>query len=108
MFRVLGQDSTVAYGMQTTIGDRWRAYDVGEEATVEVVFRPTFGGGGTYRIAMVVTADDHEDDLLHDQNGPSFYVPPRLGVVGFADLDASISVDGVPRSNHESLRLDGR
>ena len=72
------------------------------------MFRPSFGGGGTYRIAMVVTADDHEDDLLHDQNGPSFYVPPRLGVVGFADLGTSISVDGVPRSNHASLRLDGR
>ena len=108
MFRVLGQDSTVAYGIQTTIGDRWRTYDEGEEATVEVVFRPTFGGGGTYRIAMVVKADDHEEDLLHDQNGPSFYVPPRLGVVGFADLDASISVDGVPRSDHVSLRLDDR
>jgi ABC-2 type transport system ATP-binding protein len=108
MFRVLGQDSTVAYGIQTTIGDRWRTYDEGEEATVEVVFRPTFGGGGTYRIAMVVKADDHEDDLLHDQNGPSFYVPPRLGVVGFADLGASITVDGVPRSDHTSLRLDGR
>lgn len=105
-FRVLGQDSTVAYGMQTTIGDRWRSYEAGEEATVEVVFRPTFGGGGTYRIAMVVTADDHPEDLLHDQNGPSFYVPPRLGVVGYADLDASIAVDGVPRTQHQSLRLD--
>jgi ABC-2 type transport system ATP-binding protein len=105
MFRVLGQDSTVAYGMQTTIGDRWRDYDVGEEATVEVVFRPTFGGGGTYRIAMVIKADDHEEDLLHDQNGPSFYVPPRLGVIGFADLDASITVDGVPRSDHAPLRM---
>ena len=108
MFRVLGQDTTVTYGMQTTIGDRWRTYDAGEEATVEVVFRPTFGGGGTYRIAMVVKADDHEEVLLHDQNGPSFYVPPRRGVVGFADLDASISVDGVPRSDHVSLRLDDR
>jgi ABC-2 type transport system ATP-binding protein len=105
-FRVIAQNGIVAYTMQTTIGDDWRSFAAGEEAGVEITFRARLGGGGTYRIALVVVADDREGDLLHDQNGPSFYVPPRFGVMGFADLDAAIEIDGVSRSEHQSMRLD--
>jgi len=107
-FRVLAEDGTLAYARQTTLGDGWRSFGVGEEATVTVDFRPAFGGGGTFRVGIVVTDDDGRTVLLHDQNGPSFYVPPRLGVEGVADLGAAISVDGEARTNHRSLRLDGQ
>jgi ABC-type polysaccharide/polyol phosphate transport system ATPase subunit len=107
-FRVLAEDGTLAYGRQTTLGDGWRSFRPGEEATVSVDFRPAFGGGGTFRVGIVVTDDDGRTVLLHDQNGPSFYVPPRLGVEGVADLGAAISVDGEARTNHRSLRLDGQ
>jgi ABC-2 type transport system ATP-binding protein len=104
-FRVLAEDGTVAYSMQTAF-DRWRSFSEGEEATMRVAFRPRFGGGGTFRIAMVVTDQDGADVLLHDQNGPSFYVPPRFGVSGVADLGATIAIDGERRTDHRPLRLD--
>ena len=107
-FRILSEDGTLAYSMQTTLGDSWRAYGPGEEAAVTVGFRPAFGGGGTFRIGIVVTDDDGRHVLLHDQSGPSFYVPPRLGVSGVADLGAAIAVDGESRTDHRSLRLDGK
>jgi ABC-2 type transport system ATP-binding protein len=107
-FRVLAEDGTIAYGRKTTLGDGWRSFAAGEEATVAIDFRPAFGGGGTFRVGIVVTDDDGRDVLMHDQNGPSFYVPPRLGVEGVADLGATIAVDGEARTNHRSLRLDGR
>ncbi len=107
-FRVLAEDGTLAYGRQTTLGDGWRSFGAGDEATVTVDFRPAFGGGGTFRVGIVVTDDDGRAVLLHDQGGPSFYVPPRLGVEGVADLGAAIAVDGEARTNHQSLRLDGQ
>ncbi len=107
-FRVLSADGTLAYRMQSTIGDGWRSFEPGEEATIEVAFVPSLGGGGTYKISMIVTDDDAADVLIHDQHAPSFYVPPRLGVGGIADLDATIAIDGVPRTNHRSIRLSER
>jgi len=104
-FRVLSEDGTVAYSMQTAF-DRWRDFSEGECATATVVFRPRFGGGGTFRIAVIVTDQDGGDVLLHDENGPSFYVPPRFGVSGVADLGATIAVDGEHRTDHSPLRLD--
>jgi hypothetical protein len=105
-FRIVAEDGTVAYGRLTTLGDGWRSFAAGEEASVTVDFRPCFGGGGTYRIVIAVTDDGGRNVLLHDQHGPSFYVPPRLGVEGVADLGAEISVDGQVRTNHRSLRFD--
>lgn len=104
IFRVMTEDGTLAYSMQTPIGDRWRAYDAGEEATVLVDFQPRFGGGGTFHINMEVT-DSDSAVLATDPNGPSFYVPPRLGVAGPADLEATITVDGEGRTNHTWVRL---
>jgi hypothetical protein len=107
-FRVIAEDGTLAYERATTIGDGWRSFAEGEEADVAVTFQPRFGGGGTFRIAMVVTDNDYGNVLFHDHGGPSFFVPPRIGVGGVADLGAEIDIDGVPRTNHSSLRLQGR
>jgi ABC-2 type transport system ATP-binding protein len=106
-FRVVAEDGTLAYSMQTAVGERWRSYGPGDEATVEVAFRPRFGRGGTFRIGMFVTDADAAAVLANDQAGPSFYVPPRLGVAGVADLGATITIDGEERTNHRSLRLGG-
>ena len=46
--------------------------------------------------------------LLIDQTGPSFYLPPRLGVDGLADLGAAIKIDGELLSDHATLLLAGR
>ena len=107
-FRVLAEDGTLAYGRASTIGDAWRSFADGDEAEVAVTFRPRFGGGGTFRIAMIVTDNDYSNVLLHDQGGPSFFVPPQIGVQGVADLGAEIDIDGEHRTNHASLRFDGR
>jgi len=106
-FRVITEDGTPAYGLATTVGDSWRSFSEGEDAKVAVTFRPRFGGGGTFRIAVVVTDDDFGTVLMQDQNGLSFFVPPRTGVQGVADLGADITIDGEPRSSHQSLRFAG-
>lgn len=104
LFRVVGDDGTLAYSMQTSIGELWRSYAVGDEATVLVSFRPRLGGGGTFHVNVAVT-DDYGTVLASDPNGPSFYVPPRYGVGGVADLEATITVDGQTRTNHRWARI---
>jgi ABC-2 type transport system ATP-binding protein len=105
-FRVLAEDGVLAYSMGTTIGERWRRYAPGEEASVCVTFHSRLGGGGTFRIALDVT-DCHSNVLVSDPFGPSFFVAPRVGVAGPADLDATITVDDEIRTNHSWTRLDG-
>jgi ABC-2 type transport system ATP-binding protein len=104
-FRVIAEDGTVAYGMQTAIGRAWRSFAAGEEATAEVTFRVHLSGGN-YQIATHVTNHDTTHTLVHDHAGPSFFVASRLGTVGISDLDASITVDGAPRSDHGSIRFE--
>jgi hypothetical protein len=43
--------------------------------------------------------------LLTDTAGTVFYVVPRLGTEGIADLEASIQAEGTDLSIHESLLL---
>jgi hypothetical protein len=71
-----------------------------------VTFHSRLGGGGTFRIALDVT-DFHSNVLVSDPFGPSFFVAPRIGVAGPADLDATITVDDETRTNHSWTRLDG-
>ena len=104
IFRVLTEDGTLAYSMQTPIGERWKSYQPGDVATIAIGFRPRFGGGGSFHINLDVT-DSDSVVLVSDTNGPSFYVPPRLGVAGPADLEATITVDGEGRTNHRWVRL---
>jgi ABC-type polysaccharide/polyol phosphate transport system ATPase subunit len=106
-FQILAEDGTLAYSMLTTVGDQWKAFQPGEEASLVTTFRPAFGGGGTFRVAIVLTDNDMSNVLLHDQGGPWFFVRPRLGVGGFSDLGAVITIDGETRTNHRpSVRLD--
>jgi hypothetical protein len=106
-FRVLTDDGQLAYSMQTDIGRAHRAYRAGEEATVEVTFQPRLGGGGTFRSGVVVLDKEGRDVLLVDNAGPDFYLPPRLGVDGLADLGAEIQIDGHVMSDHRPLLLSG-
>jgi ABC-type polysaccharide/polyol phosphate transport system ATPase subunit len=107
IFRVISGDGTLAYSMQTALGDRWRSYGAGEEAEVRVNFRLRLGGGGTFHINTDVT-DSQSTVLFTDPSGPSFFVPPLLGVTGPADLEASIAMDGEPRTNHTWERIEHR
>jgi len=105
-FRILSEDGQLAYSMQTTIGQRHRTFLPGEHADIEVAFSPRLGGGGTYRTSLVVTDTSGAVALVSDEGGLLFYVTPRLGVIGPADLDASIRVDGVVLTEHEPMLLD--
>ncbi len=107
IFRVMSGDGSLAYSMQTALGDHWRSYQAGEEAEVRVEFRLRLGGGGTFHINTDIT-DAESNVLLSDPNGPSFFVPPRLGVTGPADLEARIAMDGDLRTNHTWERIDHR
>jgi len=95
----------LAYSMQTSLGERWREYGAGEQAEVEVGFRLRLGGGGTFHISCDVV-DSMGTVLFTDPQGPSFFVPPLLGVTGTADLEATIRVDGDVRTNHEWSRIE--
>jgi hypothetical protein len=106
VFQVISEDSTLAYQMQTRVGESWRSFSEGEETQVVVSFRPRIGGGGTFRVAMLVTNTDRSVTLVHDHNGPSFFVAPRLGTLGITDLLATITIDGEHRANHRSLRFE--
>jgi hypothetical protein len=44
--------------------------------------------------------------LAADDGGLLFYVTPRLGVIGPADLDAAIRVDGAVLSDHAPMLFD--
>jgi ABC-2 type transport system ATP-binding protein len=105
IFRVVAPDSTVLYATRTAVGERWRSFAAGEEADVEIAFRPRFGGGGTFRVVVLVTDNDSSTTLLHDAEGLSFFVTPRPWVFGVADLDATITVDGESRVSGRSLRF---
>ena len=104
-FRVMSDDGTMAYSMQTAIFEEWRHYAPGSEAEVRIRFRPRLGGGGTFHISIDVI-DSMSHVLTTDLDGPSFYVPPLYGVGGLADLEGSITVDGVPRTNYTWNRLE--
>lgn len=104
-FRLLASDGSLAYSMQSPIGDHWRRYEAGEEAAVRIPFAARLGGGGTFHINIdVLNADG--DLVLTDVAGPSFFVPQLLGVAGPAELGATITVDGVRRTDHTWSTLD--
>lgn len=105
-FQVFSEDGSLAYSMRTAIGEPWRSYEAGEEATIRADFGPRLGGGGTFHISVEFL--DHDGAILmSDHECASFYVPPRFGVAGPADLGASIRIDGEGRTDHRWQRLDG-
>jgi lipopolysaccharide transport system ATP-binding protein len=103
-FQVITEVGTMAYGMHTVVGRRWQRFDAGETIETEVVFRPRLGGG-TYRLALLVTDSLGKDVLQHDPNGLLMYMAPRIGSQGFADLEATIAMGEEDLTAHESLLL---
>ncbi|MEJ7764164.1 MAG: ABC transporter ATP-binding protein [Acidimicrobiales bacterium] len=103
-FRVMSDDGTLSYSMQTSIGERWRHYPAGSEAEIRIRFRPRLGGGGTFHLSVDLT-DCFSTVLTTDLDGPSFYVPPLHGVGGTADLEGAITVDGAARTDYRWARL---
>jgi len=103
-FRVMSEDASLAYSMQTVIGEQWRHYAAGSEAEVRIRFRPRLGGGGTFHLSVDIT-DSFTTILATDLDGPSFYVPPLYGVGGPADLEGAVSIDGTPRTDFTWARL---
>jgi hypothetical protein len=106
-FQVVTEVGTLAYGMQTPIGQGWQRFEAGQIAQTEIDFRPRLGGG-TYRLMIVVTDRDGRDVLCTDPTGLLMYLAPRLGTSGFAELDATIAVNGQPLAEHEELLLAAR
>ncbi len=104
-FRLMGSDGSLAYSMQSPIGDRWRTYHAGEDAVVRIHFAARLGGGGTFHINVDVVSADGQH-LCTDGAGPSFFVPQLLGVTGPAELGATITIDGVGRTDHTWATLD--
>ncbi len=105
-FRILGDDGQLAYSMQTTIGQRHHTFAAGDTTDVEVTFSPRLGGGGTFRTLLIVTDRSGAHPLAHDEGGLVFYVTPRLGLLGPADVGAAIRVDGALLTDHAPLLID--
>lgn len=104
MFRVVSEEGQIAYQYHSPIGDDYRVFKAGEETTAELRFRPAVGGGGTFRLQLVVSDRDGRRALGRTDPAPLLYVPPRSGVSGLADLDVEASIAGVPFV-HRTLTL---
>jgi ABC-type polysaccharide/polyol phosphate transport system ATPase subunit len=104
LFQVYSDDGTFVYQMQTRLGEPWRAFAAGDEATLVVQFLPRFGGGGTFRNVVVVTDVDMSTTFIRD-DGPAFFVEPRRGAAGVSDLEATIAFGHENRTDHRQLRF---
>jgi ABC-type polysaccharide/polyol phosphate transport system ATPase subunit len=107
VFQVLSEVGTLAYSMQTRIGEDWQDFAAGEVTEVLVRFRPRLGGG-TYRVSVVVTDREARQRLASDPAGLLMYLAPRLGTAGTADLEATINVDGQHLTDHDDLLIGAR
>jgi ABC-type polysaccharide/polyol phosphate transport system ATPase subunit len=107
VFQVLSEVGTLAYSMQTRIGEDWLDFAAGEMTDVVVPFRPRLGGG-TYRLSLVVTDREARERLESDPTGLLMYLAPRLGTAGTADLEATITVDGRHLTDHKDLLIGAR
>jgi ABC-2 type transport system ATP-binding protein len=108
LFQVWAEDSTLVYQMQTRLGEAWRTFRAGEETTFETTFQPRLGGGGSYRVAAAITDVDSSTTFDPDERGPMFFVEPRPGVAGVADLGATIRSGDDVISDDRNLRFGNR
>ena len=105
VFLVHAEDGTLLYRSQSAFGSGERSFAAGSAAHVQVPFEPRLGGGGTYRLQLLV-ADREGTQVLGRSPAPtSLYVNPRLGVLGVADLDARLLLDGEPIDDHPDLTM---
>jgi ABC-type polysaccharide/polyol phosphate transport system ATPase subunit len=107
IFRILAEDGTLAYSMQTTIGSEWQDFSAGDTTQVRVTFQPRFGGGGTFRLLLDILDTKGVHVLGTDLEGPRLYVGPRLGTGGLGDAQATISMGDKVLSDHRALTLEG-
>lgn len=105
VFSVVAEDGQLAYEYFTPIGQHYRRMAAGEEATLVVAFRPSFGGGGTFRVRLTVTDRDRRRALC-STTPALLYVPPRIGSVGPADLNPEVRLDGAAFV-HQSMTIQG-
>jgi hypothetical protein len=103
-FSVLGDNGALIYEMKTVLGRDHRTIHAGEEVDVEIDFTPRLGGG-TFRLLTTLTTSDGREVLHRDVGGHLLYLAPRLGTGGLADLGATIHLDGVNLTEHDSLEL---
>jgi ABC-2 type transport system ATP-binding protein len=104
LFQVFAEDGAFVYQMQTPLGESWRSFSAGDESTLAVKFMPRFGGGGTFRIHIVVSNVDTSVTFVRD-DGPAFFVEPRRGTAGVSDLEATIMLDDEDRTEQRPLRF---
>lgn len=110
VFQVLTEDGRLAYEMKSVLTQRYRAFEAGEEAEVEVAFVARLAGG-TYRVLTVITSVDGRSVLWYDPVGTLIYLAAPYGVAGVADLGAQIRVDGRDIGDYQALAAelgDGR
>jgi len=98
-FHVMADIGIPVYGMATALGRQWRRFAAGETALADITFRPRLGGG-TYRLVLVITDRNGRKTLWTDPGGLLIYVPPRIGSSGYADLEASITIDDDVMTDH--------
>jgi ABC-type polysaccharide/polyol phosphate transport system ATPase subunit len=107
IFRVLSEDGQVAYEYHSPIGSDHRVFAAGEETTAEVSFRPALGGGGTFRLLLIVADRSGRQALGRTEPALHLYVPPRFGVAGLADLQSEVLLGGT-KLVHQPLTLGPR
>jgi ABC-type polysaccharide/polyol phosphate transport system ATPase subunit len=103
-FQLVGEDGTLVYSIMTVVGRSGSHYQRGDVATVEVPFVAQLGAG-TYQLRTVVTDRNDRQTLAFDSAGFSMYIDPVAGVGGFADVKASIYIDGSRVSDYDQLLL---
>lgn len=94
------------YTMATLPEHSWRTFSAGEVVDVQAKFVARLGGG-TYRVQLVARDRTGRDHLAIDP-GALFYVTPKLGSIGVADLGATIEVGGRHLTDHAPLTIDAR
>jgi ABC-type polysaccharide/polyol phosphate transport system ATPase subunit len=102
-FRILGEDSTVAYQIHTRFGTEWKSFDAGDTTEISAKFQPRFGGGGTFRLLLDIHDLPGIQVLGTDLEGTRLYVDPRLATMGNGDALAEVSIDGRVMSDWPSL-----
>lgn len=101
-FQIWSQRGVFVYGRRTLTGLA-RRFGPGDEAEIEVSFRPLLGGD-TYRIVLNIL-DDENHPIYSDTEGLLVFVESRPGSAGLVDLRASIVVDGETVSQEVDLLL---
>jgi len=111
-FRILEADGTLAYSTHTVFGTDWRNFSPGDTTEVRVRFRPSFGGGGTFKLLLDITDTSGVHVIGTEFDGPTVFVGGWIATRGLGDSRADISIAGRtlsdwPDLSFETLRPQG-